>query len=109
MDVHCSTCDEPWDVFHLWEDAIFETDLSVEEARVWLSLPRTKRLTMRYRKKFRAAGWEFGSTITNIVRCPCCPADATADPETVAIKAALEDLLGDDEDALAVTFEDHHL
>lgn len=109
MDVHCSTCDEPWDVFRLWEDAIFDTDLSVEEARVWLRLPHPKRLTRRYRKKFRAAGWEFGGTLTNVVRCPCCPADAKADPDRVAVKAALEDLLGDDEDALAITFEDHGL
>ena len=62
-----------------------------------------------YRKKFRAAGWEFGSTVTNVIRCPCCPAGTTADPETVALKAALEDLLGNDEDALAATFEDHGL
>jgi hypothetical protein len=32
MDVHCSTCNEPWDVYHLSHDAIFETGLSVEEA-----------------------------------------------------------------------------
>ena len=29
MDVHCTTCGEPWDVYHLWHDAIFETGLSV--------------------------------------------------------------------------------
>ncbi len=28
MDVHCSTCGEPWDVYHLWHDAIFETGWS---------------------------------------------------------------------------------
>jgi hypothetical protein len=28
MDVHCTTCGEPWDVYHLRHDAIYETDLS---------------------------------------------------------------------------------
>ena len=32
MDVHCSSCGEPWDVYHLRHDAIFETDLDPAEA-----------------------------------------------------------------------------
>lgn len=28
MDVHCSTGGEPWDVYHLRHDAIYETDPS---------------------------------------------------------------------------------
>ena len=55
MDVHCSTCNEPWDVYHLWHDAIFETGLSVEEAQEWCSLPRVKKLSEPYRKEFKAA------------------------------------------------------
>ena len=109
MDVHCSTCNEPWDVWHLWHDAIFETGLSEEEAHAWASLPRTQRLSKRYRDAFRAAGWEFGQTLTNVVRCPCCPKDATPTPERVHIKAALEEALGEDEDGLASTFEEHGL
>jgi hypothetical protein len=109
MDVHCSTCEEPWDVVHLREDEIFDADLTEEVAIAWQSLPPAQQLGDRYRAKFRANGWEFGSTVINVIRCPACPKDATANPETLAIKAALEDLLGDDEDALAVTFEDHHL
>jgi len=35
MDVHCSTCNEPWDVYHLWHEAIFETGLSVHQAGDW--------------------------------------------------------------------------
>src|SRR5581483_4581266 len=66
MDVHCSTCNEPWDVYHLWQDAIFETGLSVEEAEAWCSLPRSQKLSDRYRKEFRAAGWEFGYTVINV-------------------------------------------
>jgi hypothetical protein len=109
MDVHCSTCNEPWDVHHLWHDAIFDTGLTVEEAQNWCSLPRDQKLSDRYREEFRAVGWEFGRTVINVVRCPCCPEDAQPNPERVKTKAALELLLGQDEDGLAATFEDYRL
>lgn len=109
MDVHCSTCQEPWDVHHLWQDAVFETDLSEAEAEAWRTLPRAQKLSPRYREKFREAGWEFGLGVINVVRCPACPKDARPDLERVQTKAALEELLGDDEDGLATTFEDYRL
>ncbi|MEW6156566.1 MAG: hypothetical protein AB1813_04000 [Verrucomicrobiota bacterium] len=109
MDVHCSTCGEPWDVYHLRHDAIFETDLTPEEAEAWRDLPCAERLSPRYREKFQAAGYEFGQTVMNVVRCPCCPKDGKPNPDRVQTKAALEELLGDDEDALAATFDDYRL
>jgi hypothetical protein len=109
MDVHCSTCRESWDVYHLWHDAIFETALTVEEAEAWRSLPRTQKLSPRYREKFRAAGWEFGQSVINVTRCPSCLKEAKPNPEQVQTKAAFEELLGDDEDGLAATYEDHRL
>ena len=109
MDVHCSTCDEPWDVYHLWHEAVFETGLPTEEAEAWGSLPRSEKLTERYRKEFRAAGWEFGQSIINVIRCPSCPKDAKPNQERVQTKTALEELLGEDEDGLAATFEDYRL
>ena len=109
MDVHCTTCGEPWDVYHLWHDAIFETRLSHEEAEAWQSLPRAEKLNDRYRKEFRAVGWEFGHSVINVTRCPCCPKDGKPNLERVQTKAALEELLGDDEDGLASTFEDYRL
>jgi len=109
MDVHCTTCREPWDVHHLWHDAIFETSLTIEEAEAWMLLRRSDKLSQRYREKFRAAGWEFGCSIINVVRCPCCPKDAKPNVERLQTKAALEKLLGDDEDGLAATFEDYWL
>ena len=33
MDVLCTTCGEPWDVYHLRHDAIHETDLDHAEAK----------------------------------------------------------------------------
>ena len=109
MDVHCSTCGEPWDVYHLRHDAIFETDLNHAEAEAWRSLSVELRLSSRYREKFQAAGWEFGQSVINVIRCPCCPAGAKADPDRLATKRGLEQLLGDDEDGLAATFEDYRL
>ena len=109
MDVHCSTCNEPWDVYHLWDDAIFETGLTVEEAEAWRRLPQNRKLSDRYRQEFRAVGWEFGQSVVNVIRCPGCPKDRKPDPERVQTKAALEELLGGDEDGLAATFEDYRL
>lgn len=109
MDVHCSTCNEPWDVHHLWHDAIFQTGLSVEEAEAWRSLPRSEKLSARYRNEFRLAGWQFGQGVINVIHCPCCPKDAKPEPERLQTKAALEELMGDDEDGLAAKFEDYRL
>jgi hypothetical protein len=109
MDVHCSTCNEPWDACHLLNDAVFDIGLSHEEAEKWCSLPHNKRLSSRYRKEFRAAGWEFGNTVVNVVRCPSCPEGGKPDAGRVHTKAALESLLGDDVDAIASAFEDYRL
>ena len=109
MDVHCSTCNEPWDVFHLWHEAIFETGLTHEEAEGWRTLPQKQKLSDRYRNEFRSAGWEFGHSVVNVIRCPGCPKDAKPNLERLQTKAALEELLGGDEDGLATTYEDYRL
>jgi len=109
MDVHCSTCGEPWDVLHLWHDAIFETGLDIGTCEAWQRLPHSHKLFSVYRKAFRSAGWEFGRSVINVVRCPSCPKDAKPNPDRLHIKTAIEEMLGDDEDGIAATFEDHHL
>ena len=109
MDVHCTTCNEPWDVYHLWHEAVFETGLAQEEAQAWQRLPRADKLSERYRTEFKAAGWEFGGSVVNVIHCPCCPKDSQPNLERLATKQALEELLGDDEDGLAATFEDYRL
>jgi hypothetical protein len=109
MDVHCSTCGEPWSVYHLWHDAVFETSLSHDEATAWKRLARAEKLSDRYRQEFRAVGWEFGQCVINVVRCPACPINAQPNLERLQTKAALEELLGDDEDALAAIYEDYRL
>ena len=109
MDVHCATCGEPWDTYHLRHDEIFETDLTYEEAQSWLDLKPADKLGDRYREKFRAVGWEFGQSVITVMRCPACPKDARPDPEQAAIKSEIESLLGDDEDGLAALYEDFGL
>ncbi len=109
MDVHCSSCGEPWDVYHLRHDAIFETDLDRAEAEVWRSLSPKERLSSRYREKFQAAGYQFGASILDVMHCPACPKDAEPDPVKAAIKAGIVELLGDDEDGIAATLEDFGL
>ncbi|MEM7312431.1 MAG: hypothetical protein AAF497_04700 [Planctomycetota bacterium] len=106
MDVHCSTCGEPWGTFHLQQDEIHETDLSDSEVEVWLSLSPADRLRPPYRDAFERGGWCFGNSMLDVRRCPCCPANAESDPDSVAIKSVIVDCLGDDEDAVAVELED---
>ena len=109
MDVHCSTCGEPWDVYHLRHDAIFETGLEHTEAKAWVGLPARQRLSHRYREKFKAVGWEFGASVLDVTRCPCCPKGAKPDLAKAEMKSALVDLLGDDEDGVAAMMEDYGL
>ncbi len=109
MDVHCTTCGEPWDVYHLRHDAIFETDLTPAEAKAWTELSQELRLNQRYREMFRAAGYEFGASVLNVIRCPACPKDAKPDPDTAALKAGIEEILGDDEDGIASEMEKYGL
>jgi len=106
MDVHCSTCGEPWDTYHLWHDAIGETGLTGTEIREWESLPQSEKLAPQWRKEFEAAGYIFGRTLINLIRCPACPKGAQPDAEKVQLKAEIEGLLAGDEDGLAATFED---
>jgi hypothetical protein len=106
MDVHCSTCGEPWDVYHLRHETIFETHLDPAEAEAWGTLPLDQRLAPRYREKLKEAGYEFGASVYDVIHCPACPKGAKPDPEKVAIKAALADLMGDDEDGIASALED---
>jgi hypothetical protein len=109
MDVHCSTCHEPWEDYTLRHEEIHETSLAEADVIAWLALPTAQKLSPEYRAAFRALGWEFGNSVVNVICCPCCPAEAQPDPDRVAAKAALESVLGDDTDGLVASFEDYQL
>lgn len=109
MDVHCTTCGEPWDTYHLWQDAIWETGLDEDKVAEWKELPPEEKLSERFRSWFRDAGYEFGQSVINVTRCPACPPDAKPDPAKLYLKAEIEAMLAGDEDGLAAHYEDLHL
>ncbi len=45
----------------------------------------------------------------HVIRCPGCPKDAAPCPDLVLAKSAIEELFGDDLDAIAITFSDRYL
>ncbi len=106
MDVHCSACGEPWDTYHLWQDAVQETGLSDAEIKVWKQLPASKRLSELYRREFEAAGYQFGASILDVMKCPCCPPGAKPDPDKAVLKALIVEMHGDDEDGIAVALNE---
>lgn len=106
MDVHCTTCGEPWDTYHLRFDAIYETGIDTAEAKAWTQLSPKMRLSDRYREKFRAIGFEFGGSVLSVLRCPGCPKGAKPDPDRAALKAGIVEIMGDDEDGIAAAMED---
>lgn len=106
MDVHCSSCGEPWDTHHLRHQAIWETSLTDEEIAECNELPQAERLSGTHRGALEAAGYVVGRTLFNLVHCPSCPPGAKPDPNKAALKAELEQALGDDMDGLAASFED---
>ncbi len=102
MDVHCTTCGEPWDTDHLMHDAIHDTQLPDEEVLAWKKLPFSERFNAHISDEFFAAGWRFGRTLLNVTRCPACPPEASPNPDQLHLKAELEEMLAGDEDGLIV-------
>lgn len=71
--------------------------------------PWERKLTPFWREQFKARGWEFGTTVSVVLRCSCCAANG---PRTDAEERredyeTIDSLLGDDLDGAAVTIADH--
>lgn len=109
MDVHCSSCGEPWDTHHLLHDSIHDTALEEAERENWGRLPPADRLNSQTRAAFAAAGWQFGRTLLHVIRCPSCRPDDMPDPSLAVLKSTIEEILGDDLDGIASEFTDHQL
>jgi len=82
-DVRCLNCGEPWDAYYLRHDCEGEEE-----------------------------GFEFGSSVLIVKRCPCCPRRHSILRDQLARKREKElelihDLLGDDEDGLQTELEDY--
>lgn len=104
MEVRCTTCREPWDTNHLRDEAIHDTSLPTEEILGWQNLPTAQRLTWKFREEFMDAGWHFGSSLMNVIKCPACPAGVYPDKEKLELKAEIEANLSGDEEALAAQY-----
>jgi hypothetical protein len=109
MNVSCSTCGELWEISYLQHELIFDTDLPETKAKSWPSLPASQKLSEPFRKELKESGWEFGQTVMNVIRCPCCPEGANPNPRRLQARAALEHDMGDDEIGLATMFYNYKL
>jgi hypothetical protein len=87
-------------------EAIHDTGIPAEEILEWRKLPASERLNDRIREEFMAAGWHFGRSLMNVIRCSACPAGAYPDQDKLELKAELEAMLAGDDDGLAAHYED---
>ena len=107
MDVKCAKCREPWDTYHLRYDALYEVvDADYfDKIKKW----NGKLDTVVYQRRTARAlladdGWVFGTSIYDVRRCPCCPANA--EPAKSAARDLLSAMLAGDDDGLASVLED---
>ncbi len=100
-DVYCKKCGEPWDTYHLRHDEVWETGLRDTLCKVFPG-----KLTPMYRKAFESIGWRFGHSIFNIYQCPCCKDKDIQLEETEDLELVVEQVLGDDLDAIQIEIED---
>lgn len=107
MDVHCLSCGEPWDTHHLLHDAIHETGLNEPQIQRWQTLSGREKLSEEFLRPFSDAGYRFGGSFLHLSGCPCCPSGSRPNPDRSALAGAIVEILGDDDDAIAVTFEEY--
>lgn len=104
MDITCPSCAEPWEIDHLINDAVYDTDLSED-----LCAAFNGQLTDTYRRAFESTGFKFAGTHVNtFISCPCCKdrklcSDA---PLRIETRQLLADLMGDDIDGFVAFSED---
>jgi len=113
-DITCPTCHEPWSSYHLRHDAIWDTENGVSLGPLWKTIMaegknplKDKEFGSEFRKALEAEGWQFaGNSVLAFSRCPSCPKDVRTS-EKAAERAAIADILDDDEDGLQVELEDY--
>jgi hypothetical protein len=114
MDVYCATCREPWDQHHMRHDEQHELGLPDFMFEGWDgTFKPSSEGDAQLRREFAKRGWEFGSSVLVILRCPCCPKqgdmseeEKVAARERAELQALMGELLGDDLDGLACELED---
>lgn len=135
MDVTCARCGETWDTYHLREDEVHETpageqwieyklDCEDHEKELLRLSPAMRKgckpvpvpdlekwegkLTPFWRAEFAKLGWQFGGSVTVVLRCSCCKGrealpDAT---ERGLLRKMVGELLEGDEDGIDAELED---
>ena len=111
-DVKCLRCGEPYDTDHLKYDAIWdavEYGLPEIYAR---EFAEDRKLHPIVRSTMKKAGWEFGSSVLIVKRCPSCKSNeeengkVVLDEEKLALSETVIEVLGDDEDGIEAELED---
>jgi len=106
MDVTCLRCGEPWSSDYIRFDAIHDAvDLGLPDVEA-LAFTKDFALTPNIRGCMEVAGWEFGSSVMVIKRCPCCPKGNKLDEERASAFEGVAELLGDDLDGFVGLMED---
>lgn len=105
-EIPCPSCGEPWDPHHLKHDAVWETDLTDNAAKIY-SDEGCHPFTKEVRTALERDGWAFpsgASSILMFIRCPACRPDDRASSDAIARREALQ-ILGDDVDAIQAELE----
>jgi hypothetical protein len=121
MDINCASCGEPWDTYHIRHDAVNETpagldwlnwEISIDD---WYQKPNNNtkqplephferwdgKLTPFWREQFKLEGWEFGSSLMAVLRCPLCKnAELSNAEDRRSCVQILSELYEGDDDAI---------
>jgi len=105
--VLCSTCNHHHDMQFINTSLIETTDLSFGDIKRWHSC--NDKLSGLNRLALKSAGWEFGNSISNIIRCPNCAIEQRALGWRLLVKESLERYFTNDERKLQQVFKRYSL
>jgi hypothetical protein len=103
MDIHCPTCGEPYEWYHLRYDEVYEWGLSAENEKAFLEDARFVGKNDPVRKAAERAGWQFATdSVFSFTHCPCCNKRSPLQNASQRRQdmALLAELLEGDEDGL---------
>lgn len=104
MDIHCPSCGEPWDSYHMRYDEPYEWGEPNYRTKDFIDAgSRFNGTDDPMRKAAEAAGWQFASdSVMSFTACPACRGDAIlADAIDRKARVAIAALVnGDDDDGL---------
>lgn len=110
-DVFCLSCSEGWDSYHMrwdfWYDMMDHGATEAECKEAARAFADTGTIPETARARLKEAGWELGSTVLTIKRCPGCKGkDVKPDTKKLAMAQGIEEALGGDTDGIQSMMED---